>query len=184
MKIEIYENPSQEIKNSAYAFGLTNFYDSTTDIKAESKEVEEKYFSVPHAILLAYENDDIVGRIYLHKREIKLGKNTILLGGIGGVCTHKDKRHQGMATLMLEKSMDVLRKWKCDVAYLCTNIDKLGKLYTNVGFVPLNKKYTFRGKSGKLYEENSGMIAEVNSAELFDEIMDPKTKVYLGEGNW
>jgi len=184
MDIKVYENPSQDIKTTANEFGLTHFYNCDVDLETEMKKIKEKYFSVPKAILLAYEEDRVVGRVYLHKREIEFGKNPIILGGIGALCTHNNYLRQGIATSVLQESMRVLKEWGCDVAYLCANIDKHGDLYRKVGFVPLNKKYTFYGKSGELYKDDSGMIAKVNSEKLFNKILNSRKKLHLGKGNW
>ena len=85
---------------------------------------------------------------------------------------------------MLRKSVESLKEWGCDIAYLCTNIEKTGPLYSCVGFVALNKPYTYYGQSGKLYEESYGMIAPINSNDLFEEILNSKQKLHLGTGNW
>ncbi len=106
------------------------------------------------------------------------------MGGIGSVCTHADKRNQGIATSMLKEAVKILKKWECDIAYLCANIGETGCLYGQVGFVPLNKPYTYYGRSGKMYEGNNGMIAALNSSSIFEEVLSSKHKLHLGQGNW
>ena len=120
----------------------------------------------------------------MHKRIITFHEKDIVLGGIGGVCTCRDKRHRGIATKMLVRGMQILKEWDCDIAYLCAEIEKTGPLYGRAGFVPLNKSYTFYGRSGKLHEQKNGMIAPVSSPEIFEEVQHSEEKLHLGKGNW
>ena len=95
-----------------------------------------------------------------------------------------DKRRKGIATLVLKKGMKILKQEKCDIAHLCTDIIKLKSLYSKFGFVPLGKKYTYIGKSGKKYIEKDGMIAPVNSVTKFKEILNSSEIFNIGLGNW
>ena len=119
----------------------------------------------------------------LHKRKVIFNNREVISGGVGGVCTHKDRRNQGIASLVLKEAVKILKKWECDIAYLCANIEETGYLYSQVGFVPLNKQNTYYGRSGKLYKENNGMIASLNSLNIFEEVLNTKQKLHLGIGN-
>lgn len=165
-------------------FECENFYSQDQKTPEYLAQEREKFFSRPKARILAFEGDQIIGRIMLHERTIKFRDKDIAMGGIGGVCTHRNKRNQGIATQMLERAMKILKEWDCDIAYLCAEIDKTGSLYGRVGFVPLNKPYTFYGRSGSLYEHKNGMIAPLNSREIFDDVLHTKEKLHLGKGNW
>jgi ribosomal protein S18 acetylase RimI-like enzyme len=92
----------------------------------------------------------------------------------------------GVATALLKRAMEELNAQKCDVAYLCTDIHNpaMVKLYTGVGFVPLNKSYIYVGRSGKRYTETDGMIAPLQSNEKFDLILNGKEILDLDTGNW
>lgn len=184
MQTKTFKKLSDELASKVEQFELENFYSGKENVEKRRQENKEKYFSFPKAWLLAFEDNQIIGRIMLHKRTIKFGDKDIILGGVGGVCTRRDKRRQGIATKMLGESMKILREWECDVGFLCADIEKNGLLYTQVGFVPLNKPYTYYGRSGKLYEENYGMIAPINSQNLFEELLNSDQKFHLGEGNW
>ena len=85
---------------------------------------------------------------------------------------------------MLKEAVKILKKWECDIAYLCANIEETGYLYGQVGFVPLNKPYTYYGRSGKLHQGNNGMIAPLNSSSVFEEVLSLTHKLHLGQGNW
>ena len=185
MEIKLLHELPTELANKVCRFELEHFYtgeeDKTPERLAENKE---KYFSQPKAWLLVFEGDQITGRTLLHRRKIEFDGKEVILGGVGGVCTHKEKRRRGIATMMLKEAMEILKKWGCGVAYLCTNPEKTGSLYSQVGFVPLKKPYTYYGRSGKLYKDDYGMIAPVNSTELFEKILHSQQKLHLGTGNW
>lgn len=185
MEIKIFYKLPTKLVGEVKQFELENFYTEEEEKTPERlAENEEKYFSPPKAWLLVFEGAQIVGRTMLHRRRITFNGKDVILGGIGGVCTHKEKRRQGIATMMLKEAMRVLQNWGCNVSFLCTNVEKTGFLYSLVGFVALGRPYTFYGRSGKLYEDSHGMIAPVNSKDLFGEILNSKQKLHLGVGNW
>lgn len=173
-----------ELAERIERFTFENFYTAREKTSEGQTELREKFFSRPKAWLLAFEQDEIIGTILLHKRRVKHKSQVMILGGLGRVCTRKDRRSQGIATMMLEEAVKILKNWKCDVAYLCANIEETGRLYARVGFAPLNKPYTYYGRSGRLYEGTSGMIAPINSSKIFKEIIGSKEKFHIGSGNW
>jgi len=184
MELKVLPRLSIELTDRLKQFVKENFYTEEEKIPELLAEEEERFFSQPEAWILVFERDQIIGCTLLHKRKVKFNNQDVISGGIGRVCTRKDKRTQGIATMMLKKSVKILKKWGCDTAYLCANIERTGSLYAQVGFVPLNKPYTYYGRSGKLYEENNGMIAPINSSRLFEKVLHSKQKLHLGLGNW
>lgn len=183
-KTKFYKKLPEKLQKELRQFELENFYreeERTPEYLAKEKD---KYFSVPKAWLLVFEGAQIIGSIKLHKRNVKFNNKNIILGGLGGVCTRKDKRRLGFASMMIEEGMKTLRKWGCDVAYLCANIEESGTLYPRAGFVSMKKPYAYYAQSGKLYEETNGMIAPVKSLDLYKEILNSDQKLHLGKGNW
>ena len=183
-KTKFYKKLPEKLQKELRQFELENFYreeERTPEYLAKEKD---KYFSVPEAWLLVFEGAQIIGSIKLHKRNVKFNKKNIILGGLGGVCIRKDKRRLGIASMMIEEGMKTLREWGCDIAYLCANLEESGSLYPQAGFVSMKKPYTYYGQSGKLYEETNGMIAPVESLDLFKEILSSEQKLHLGKGNW
>lgn len=183
-KTKFYKKLPEKLQKELRQFELENFYreeERTPEYLAKEKD---KYFSVPKAWLLVFEGAQIIGSIKLHKRNVKFNNKNIILGGLGGVCARKDKRRLGIASMMIEEAMKILKEWGCDVAYLCANIEESGSLYPRAGFVSLNKPYTYYGRSGKLDEETNGMLAPLKSLSLFEEILNSKQKFHLGKGNW
>ncbi len=152
--------------------------------KREVKENKDKYCSKGYAHILALENDSVISTQELFKRSIKYKGKKIILGGLGGLCTIKKRRKRGIATVLLKKGMEDLRKEKCEVAFLCTNIKdpKLVRLYKRFGFVIMKQPYTFIGKSGKRYIEKNGMIAPLRSKTKFNLILKSKKILDIGFG--
>jgi len=184
MKAKFFAKLSADLAERVNQLIFKNFYakgERTPELLAEE---EEKFYSKPEAWLLVFEEGQIVGTAFLHKRKIEFNNQDMILGGIGRVCTRKDKRRQGIAAMMVKDAVKTLKKWGCDIAYLCANVKESGNLYPQADFVPLNKPYTYYGRSGKLYEGSNGMIAPLNSQSLFEEILDSKEKLHLGLGNW
>ncbi len=184
MEFKLFPKLTDDLATSVERFIAQNFYAEGERTPKLLAEEEEKFFSQPKTWFLVFENDKIIGTIALHQRKIQLDNKEVVLGGVGRVCTRKDRRRQGIANQMLEEAMKILREWGCDMAFLCANVKESGDLYSQVGFVPLNKPYTYSGRSGKLYEEKNGMIAPLNSFEIFEDVLHSARKLHLGSGNW
>lgn len=184
MELKFFSELPADLAQKAEQFGLENFYDKEERIPDNLARERERFFSQPEAWLLIFEKDEIIGQIFLHRRRIRHNDKDIVLGGIGKVCTRRDRRKQGIATMMLKEAMERLKEWGCDAAFLCADIEKTGSLYRRVGFVLLNKPYTYHGRSGRLYEENNGLIAPLNSLSIFKDVLNSKKKLHLGAGNW
>ena len=136
--------------------------------------------------ILAWEKDKLVGETRVFKRTIMFNGQKILLGGIGSVATHADFRKQGIATKMVKKAMDLLKKEDCDVAYICADAHSLKALefYESFGFRRLLQNHTYLGKSGNRYTDTDGLLAPVTSRKLFNRIMATTTPFDIGKGNW
>ncbi len=184
MDVKFFPKISGDLAANVEQFIAQNFYAEGERTPKLLAEEEEKFHSRPKAWLLVFENDHIIGTTALHQRKIQFANKDVVLGGIGRVCTRKDRRRQGIANQMLKEAVKTLKEWDCDMAFLCANVKESGALYAQVGFVPLNKPYTYSGRSGKLYEERNGMIAPLNSFEIFEEVLHSTQKLHLGPGNW
>jgi len=185
-KVELFYNLPEEIKVQ-----VDELLDMCFGVKSGQSpqrlvEKKDKFFTIPIAYLLAIENNLVIGVIELYKREISYLEEKIILGGFGGVCTAKNKRKRGVATALLKRGMRELKSESCDIAYLCTDVDDPGMLtiYSQVGFTPLNKPYTYLGKSGKRYTEEDGLIAPVKSKDKYNFVVEGKEIFNIGIGNW
>ena len=135
--------------------------------------------------ILVFNKDKLLASLAVFKRKIKHNNNYILLGGVGGLRVRQDVRRQGIATKMMILAMQTLDDLNCDIAYLCANPSSfLALFYNKYGFVLLKKPYTFLGKSGKKYFERDGMIAPVNSPNIFQLIIKSQEPFDIGRGNW
>jgi predicted GNAT family N-acyltransferase len=184
MEFKLFPKLTDELADRVDQFIAENFYAEGERTPVLLAEEEEKFYSLPKEWLLAFEDEQIIGTIALHKRRIQFDDKDIVLGGIGRVCTRKDRRRQGIANQMLKEAVQTLREWDCDMAFLCANVKQSGDLYAQRGFVLLNKPYTYSGWSGKLHEESNGMIAPLNSIGVFEEVLHSTEKLHLGSGNW
>jgi predicted GNAT family N-acyltransferase len=183
MEIEFFPTLTSALAKRVNQFVLENFYTEEERTPEHLAAEEERFCSQPKAWLLVFEGDQIIGGIKLYRRKVMFNNRDVILGGVGSVCTRTDKRNQGIATSMLKEAMKILKKWECDIAYLCANIE-MGSFYGQVGFVPLNKPYTYCGRSGKLHEGSKGMIAPLNSSSIFEEVLSSEQKLHLGKGDW
>ena len=184
MEIEFIPKLTSTLAKSVDQFRLENFYTEEEKTPENLAAEDESFWSQSKAWLLVFEGDQITGTILLHMRKVMFNNQEVILGGVGSVCTRTDKRNQGIATSMLKEAVKILKKWECDIAYLCANIEETGSLYGQVGFVPLNKLYTYYGRSGKLHQGNNGMIAPLNSPNIFEDVLKSREKLHLGQGNW
>lgn len=180
MKIKVIINPDRKITQSVVYF-LSRFMGWTADDMADQ---DDRYGSLPFGYVIAYENKEIIGSINLLTRKIKFKGKDISLGGFGGVCTHIEWRRKGIASKLLQKGVEVLKQNGCDIVLLCTDINKLGKLYGQSGFVPLGRAYKATGLSGKIYLDKGGMIAKLNSQKIFDEVMNDKEIFDIQGQDW
>ena len=157
------------------------------DISEEKqRESNDRFCSGADTVgyVLAFAGEQLVGAVHLSQRAIDFQGQTVQLGGLGGVATDAEWRGRGIASATTASAMARLRERGCDVAYLCTNIEKLSHLYGQVGFVPLDRAHTYLGASGKRYTDDDGMIAPVNSPALFATILADAKPFDIGRGNW
>ncbi len=181
LEITVLKNVSSRLRKELKIFSDTNWGDHVDP----SKEILLNFFLPFDMAVLTKDNDKNVGLIEVFlKKKARMGEENIYVGGIGGVVTHKGYRHQGIATAMLKKVLEVLKEEKVDIAMLCTEIDRLGSLYKNVGFIPLGRSYVFTDKNGNLKEDKGGMIAQVLSKEVFEKILLSKEIINVGVSNF
>jgi predicted acetyltransferase len=180
MEIKIINKPNRKITQTILYFQF-RFMGATPEIKEYQ---DDRFGSLPFSYVIGCEGDRIIGVVNLLKRKIKFKEQNITLGGFGGVCTHAEFRRQGIARKLLQEGMKVLKKNKCDIAFLNTDPKRLGSLYGNVGFVPLPRKYKATGASGKIYLSEAGMIAPVCSKKIFELVLKDTEVFDLQGQDW
>lgn len=154
----------------------------------KKKEHLDRFCSSGDCIMnfLAFENNRSIGLAIVLRREINFKGEKLALGGIGGVCTHPEKRKRGVASALLKHAVKELKMAHCDIAYLCTNLKSSWtvKLYGKFGFIPLGRPHTYFGKSGKQYEDKDAMIAPVCNRKKFNEVLKDRKPFAIRIGNW
>jgi predicted acetyltransferase len=143
------------------------------------------FFDTPRLWVVGYKNNKIVGLFLIYGREIVFENIKIKMAGIGGVVTRIDCRRQGIMSQILQKFFSqYISKYKFDVAILCTDIKKIGKLYGRIGFMPINRSYFFIDKNGVEKEESGGMIIGLQNKNIVNKILISKTKLSVGDSNF
>lgn len=186
--IKIFDDLPPDLKRETWKMKDECFSWRETYTPEQKAEHEDKFCSHTDRFkyILVFEKEKVIGMTILCKRIIKFKKASVVLGGFGGVCVQKEKRRRGVASAMIKKGMEELKKANCDVAYLCTNISDstMINLYQKFGFVALGKPHTYLGASGKRYTEKDAMLAPVNSPEIFQSILSDEEPFDIGRGNW
>lgn len=188
MNVQTYRTLPDAVKRQVDAIDKESFawaYHQTPEDRAVGKD---KFCSKGDStgFVVVEEKEDVIGAVNLFIRRITFEDIKMNLGGIGGLCTRKDKRKNGVGTLLLTRAIEELRRARSDVAYLCTDVSKdwMVRFYQKAGFVRLKQGHTYTGKSGKRYTEFDGMVAPVCSTEKFHRIIMSEKALSIGRGNW
>jgi GNAT superfamily N-acetyltransferase len=151
----------------------------------DPKEAEECFYAKSFGRILAYSDDRLVGHLMLIRRNIEFDGRKVSLGGVAGACVTENMRGKGIATKMIKKGLEVLRKEKCDVA--CLNVDlskKAYKLYEKLWFRLMNRKISFEDIHGNIRCDNGTMFIPICSEEIYNYIMRSDKIFHYGEGYW
>lgn len=153
--------------------------------EVSDSEAEEDFFNQEVAQVLAYLNNTLVGWAGLHQTEQEYEGKRIKLGGYG-ICTHPEYQGKGIGSMVASKAMEELRNKGVEVGFLSVDSPKhlsVG-LHKKYGFVMFPRKFSWMNARGELDEDENGMIAPINSQELFEYVLNGKDKLYVGEGYW
>lgn len=137
------------------------------------------FFARPDYLAQLFFGGQLVSSLVMFVRPLDFQDKKYTFVGIGGVVTHKDYRHKGFATKLLQKSLEKMTKI-CDFALLSTDIDPLGTFYCKVGFVSLGRPYYFLDKNGIKKPDLGSMIGSVSSVEAVNAILDSTDEVFVG----
>ena len=185
LTIAIHETPTPEELAAFNAVQVAAFgeEDWTTE---KTREIADRYGSDAETVgyVVAQVGDTIVGAIRMLMRDVPYAGRTVRLGGLGGVATHPDWRGRGIAEAMLFAAMAWLRGRGGEVAYLCA-LPELGRrLYAKAGFAPLDRPYTYRGHSGKVYTDHDGWLAPLTDPSLCAAMLAGPEPFDLAGTNW
>lgn len=151
----------------------------------DPQEVAENFIAEPFGYIFALNEEKIIGRLALFKRQIKFANKDVVLGGMGGVCVSTTYRHQGVATEMLQHGLSVLHDEGCDVA--CLNVDlekKIYGVYEKLGFTMMDRDISFENIHGQIIREPGTMFVPVCSQAVYDTIMNSTETFHYGKGYW
>lgn len=151
----------------------------------DEKEAKEDFYNPEIAGVFAYIENELVAYAGIHQSKIEFEGEKIKLGGYG-IGVRKDMRKKGIATKMCQKAMEYLKNEDFDMAFLSIDLSKswADKLHKKVGFVHLPRLFSWKNSLGKIKKSKGGMIAPLNSREKFDQIINGKDVLYVGEGYW
>ncbi len=188
MNVEIHKTLPDKVKRQIDAIDKESFSWIMKLTPEERIVHKDKFCSGNDRIgyAIVQDKNDVIGAVTILRRTIVFDDVSMVLGGIGGLCTSKDKRQKGVGKLLLVKAMDELRRAGCDTAYLCTDVSKdwMVRFYEKAGFIRIQHGHTYTGKSGKRYTEFDGMVAPVCSTEKFQRIIMGEKALDIGRGNW
>lgn len=149
------------------------------------QSVTEDFIAEPFAYLFAMVGKEMISRVALFKREVVFAGQSIILGGIGGVCVTTPHRHHGVASSMLKRALLILRQEKCDVA--CLNVDlakKIYPIYEKLGFTMMKREISFENVRGEIVRDSGTMFIPLTSSEKYNLIMNSSETFHYGRGYW
>ncbi|HUV47175.1 MAG TPA: GNAT family N-acetyltransferase [Candidatus Bathyarchaeia archaeon] len=149
------------------------------------QSIEDDFIAKEFGRIFAYKENEIIGMLGLFKRNITFAGKKITIGGTGGVCVTAKARRKGIATQMIKRGLEVLKKEKCDIA--CLNADlkkKAYKLYEKVGFKFMKRKISFENIKGEIKYDTGTMFIPICSKGVCDLIMKSKSIFHYGRGYW
>ncbi len=121
--------------------------------------------------LVAEVDGKIVGHVMLMLREFKIGRETFVrFGGVANVSTMPEYRGRGIATRLMNKTIEVCREKGLSLSSLMTGYDGIAHgVYRKVGYTDTMFESSFRGK-----------IKEIEAA--YNNLPD-KSNIYIREAN-
>jgi len=179
MDILIVEKLSDEQKQAVTSLQKLAF----TGVSEE--EAEEDFYHPKSAQVLAHIGKELVGWSGIHETEQSFEGKKIRLCGYG-ICTHPEWQRRGVAGKVSQAAMGFLKDKGCEVAFLSVDPSNTAsiRLHQKNGFVMLSRDFSWTNSKGEVKQSSGGMIAPVNSQELFEHVLNGKEVFYVGNGYW
>lgn len=149
-------------------------------------EHRNKYFLKPKYNLMIFDHEKLISCLEIYEIETKWKDKLITIGGIGSVMTDSAYRNKGLAKNLLQKALEIMREEKYDFSLLQTDVEKATHLYGSIGFIPMNKEYTFATKDGKpdRVKAKDTMILPLANPEVTTDILNSAETLFVGNGSW
>ncbi|MBL8014595.1 MAG: GNAT family N-acetyltransferase [Candidatus Doudnabacteria bacterium] len=183
IQIQTFSELSPELEIVRKNFGDRNFDIEEAGDPDWAEEIKEWFWKDPDTYVLAYLGDELVGVATFFKKEVEFQGEKLKIAGLGGLTVAKEHRGEGVGRKLIEERLKIAQEWGADIAFLNTDIDKLGGMFAKFGFQPLGRNYSFVGKSGQVHEDDSGMIAPINSRDKFAKVLQSVEVFFIGESN-
>lgn len=177
--IKIIKNPTKEQISTFEKFANKNWGEHSHD-----GDPTLDFFDTHRIIYENYHDKELVSGLVVFFKTLVFSERIVLIAGIGGVVTRIDVRNKGYASETLRFAVQDLKNMNLDVAFLCTDINKLGNFYSKVDFAPLNKPYYFIDKVGNKKSETGGMIANLGNDNAYNFILNTKEEIFVGLSNF
>lgn len=150
----------------------------------DKKRVLEDFIAESFGKVFASREEEIIGMALLFKRNVQFARKDIVLGGIGAICVTEAMRGKGIATEIMKKGLEVLRREQCDMACLNADPPESAPLYEKVGFAPMRRPASFENSKGDIKYVNGTMVAPIHSQELYEYVVNTNETFHYGRGYW
>lgn len=183
IKVLSNEDVNENLQESLYKFEANCF---GVDIERIKTDRLREHVAPTYKHILATEGERLISYLRIVKRPLLWHNQSLVLGGIGSVCTHPEYRGKGIALKLLEEAGEILKSEKVDFTLLQTNIDIGEKLYGSIGFKPVNKDCYYLNSEGerKIIKGKDVMMMPVANEKLMQAIIQDTEPFYIGEGDW
>jgi predicted GNAT family N-acyltransferase len=127
----------------------------------------------PQWSILVWDQDELVSRVGLVRRQILRNGETKLIGGVGGVMTHPQKQGQGYAGQAMREAAQLFAA-EFDVAFaLLFCRPHLVKFYTGLGWKSFEGQIFVEQSQAKVeFSANGAMVLDVRERAPMDGILD------------
>lgn len=127
----------------------------------------------PNAVMLAVDEDKVVGHLFLYERPVVLGDRSLPLGLIGDVAVSAERRSNGLCKMLLRSAHDHFRERAIDFSVLFA-FDP--PIYRSSGYVAMRNTTRFLDKDGtwKILVHRGGMAAALGATPWPHEPLDLK----------
>ena len=147
--------------------------------------IREDFIAEPVGYFFAFTGKEIVGKLDIFIRNITFSGQSIILGGMGGVCVTGSARHHGVASLILKQGLQILYEQNCDIA--CLNVDPAKtahKVYEKIGFNMMEREISFEKIHGGIVKDQGTMFIPIRSQAIYDLVMKSNKTFHYGKGYW
>jgi aminoglycoside 2'-N-acetyltransferase I len=113
--------------------------------------------------VLGWVGDKLVSQICVIRRTIRVGDQTLCIGGIGGVATHPDWRKHGYARALLQAAEELMRReGGFDFGMLFCAEEKI-PFYGKSGYIQVYNPLYITQKSGKMLFNDIKMVLPLSN---------------------